>query len=152
MFVTNPTVASVVALLAVGSVCGTNEAHAAAPPAIARDATKPPLALPNGNVHDFGKLLRGARAEHVFRIVNTSGAPLEITSVKRGGGCAGAAVSGRVTRRVLQPNEETQLKVSLDTTRFVGPKTLRVLVETDGGTPMVTVFWLTADAQNPPQP
>lgn len=85
MFVTKTNAASIVALMALGGVFGTSEAYAAAPPASARDATKAPLTLPNGNAHDFGKVQRGALAEHVFRIVNTSGVPLKIRSVKRGG-------------------------------------------------------------------
>jgi hypothetical protein len=142
-------VASVVALMALScAIDVTKRASAAAPPVSETDAKKAAEAPPFGIVHDFGKVQRGTQAEHAFRIVNTSGVPLEITSVKRGGGCAGAAVSARVSRRLLQPGEEAQLNVSLDTRRFKGRRTCRVLVETDNGKPTVTTFYVTADAQD----
>jgi hypothetical protein len=146
MFVTK-TYATAAAFLMV-LACG---ASAAAPAVTDEDTKKTPEAAPLGVVHDFGKVERGTIPEHTFRIVNTSDVALEITSVRRWGGCAGGAISAEVSKRQLQPLEEAQLKVSLDTCRFKGRKTYRVVVEADNGKPMVSVFSVTADAQNPPQ-
>jgi hypothetical protein len=52
---------------------------------------------------------------------------------------------------VLQPYEEGKVEASLDTRRFTGPKTCVGYLETDDGkTMMVTLFYVKADAQDPP--
>jgi hypothetical protein len=38
--------------------------------------------FPDGRVHEFGKVQPGTQARHAFRIVNTSGAPLRIVSLR----------------------------------------------------------------------
>jgi hypothetical protein len=40
--------------------------------------------FPDGFDHDFGKVMRGTEAKHVFRIVNTSAVPLHIVSLRFG--------------------------------------------------------------------
>jgi hypothetical protein len=50
-----------------------------------KDAEKPVERCPVGLVHDFGKVTKGTQCNHAFRIVNTSGVPLRIISVRRGG-------------------------------------------------------------------
>jgi hypothetical protein len=115
-----------------------------------KEVKKAPALSPVGILHDFGKLPRGTLARHAFRIVNTSDVPLHITKVYRKGGCAGGAVSARVSRTQIAPGEEGKVEVTLETARFRGRRTFGVVLETDNGSPMVTVFYVSADAQDDP--
>jgi hypothetical protein len=49
------------------------DAQGASPP------TPPSRMFPDGLEHDFGTLKRGTIAKHVFRVVNTSSAPIQIS-------------------------------------------------------------------------
>jgi hypothetical protein len=51
-------------------------------PVVVRKAQFDPM-FPDGLVHDFGKLPRGVQARHAFRVVNTSGVPLQILSLRQ---------------------------------------------------------------------
>ncbi len=42
------------------------------------------LKFPDGFKHDFGQVPCGMKVKHVFRIVNKSGVPLEIVSLRIG--------------------------------------------------------------------
>ncbi|MBI1830184.1 MAG: DUF1573 domain-containing protein [Planctomycetes bacterium] len=58
-----------------------------APPAAKEEPAKPIGELddkmfPDGDAFDFGKVPRGVKVKHVFRIVNTSNVPLRIVSVR----------------------------------------------------------------------
>jgi RNA polymerase sigma factor (sigma-70 family) len=102
--------------------------------------------FPDGQDHDFGKVTRGKILEYTFRIVNTSDAPLNLTSVRSSCGC----MSGTVNKWVLGPKHEAQLKVRIESSRFVGPKHMRLRLEIEQrGTTEVVEFSLTAHSVNP---
>src|SRR5262245_61345217 len=86
--------------------------------------------FPDGQSHDFGKIAYGAYVKHTFRIVNTSDSPIEITSVRRGGG---APVRASVDKTKLNPKEEGKLIVVVETPRFGGEKTIAIFVTMQTG-------------------
>jgi hypothetical protein len=51
---------------------------------------------------------------------------------------------------VLQPYEEGELEIAVDTRRFVGRKTFSTYLQTDNGKLMETILNITVDAQDPP--
>jgi len=53
---------------------------------------------------------------------------------------------------VLQPNEEGKIEILFDTRRFRGRKTQSLWLQTANGKTTVTVFYITADSQDEPQP
>lgn len=65
-----------------------------------KDEKKPVELAPFGIVHDFGKLRRGTIANHVFRIVNTSEAPLRVVRLRT----CGPLTADWSTSDALQPN------------------------------------------------
>jgi hypothetical protein len=109
-----------------------------------KQAAKP---APFGFVHDFGDVPRGTPCKHSFRIVNTSNVPLRIISFNRAG-CS--RITGRSTKDVLQPWEEGELEISLDTRLYSGHTTIFTWLHTDNGKLMYTYFLITADVQDPP--
>jgi hypothetical protein len=98
---------------------------------------------PLGFVHDFGKLQRGVIARHTFRLFNPSNVPLKIVSCRTSAG----ALIARCNKDVILPQEEGELEVGFDTTRFSGPKTSTGFLQTDNGHSVVTRFRVTADSQ-----
>jgi len=59
-------------------------------------------------------------------------------------------LKGRSTKEVLQPFEEGELEISLDTRKFAGRKTFSAYLQTDNGKFMETILRITVDSQNPP--
>jgi hypothetical protein len=65
------------------------------PPQVDSKAKSPPVTdtrkvetdedkmFPDGFTHDFGTVQRGTQVRHVFRVVNTTGKPLKISSVRQ---------------------------------------------------------------------
>ena len=78
----------------------------------------------DGVNHDFGVVPHGAQLFHRFDIKNIYAVRMEITSITPGCGC----VTATAPKRVLDPNEETTLDVSMDARRFTGPKAVIVRV------------------------
>jgi RNA polymerase sigma factor (sigma-70 family) len=74
--------------------------------------------------HDFGSVPRGAQLFHRFTITNIYAVRMEITGVRSSCGC----VSATAAQRVLKPHESTTIEVKMDSTRFTGPKTVRIRV------------------------
>jgi hypothetical protein len=52
---------------------------------------------------------------------------------------------------VLQPNEEGQLEISLDTSKFRGPRRCSLLLHTENGKKTVTRFIIAANALDDPE-
>ena len=78
----------------------------------------------DGVNHDFGVVPHGAQLFHRFAIKNIYAVRMEITTITPGCGC----VTATAPKRVLDPNEETTLDVSMDARRFTGPKAVIVRV------------------------
>jgi len=77
--------------------------------------------------HDFGSVPRGPMATHPYRLTNTTGQTVRITGVRVSCGCTTAtALQG-----VLAPGQSTAVLAQMDTTRFVGPKTVTIYVQFD---------------------
>jgi hypothetical protein len=73
---------------------------------------------------DFGPVPRGPQLVHHFRLVNNTGNPVTITGIRVSCGCTSAyAIKGS-----LQPGEATAVVATMDTTRFVGAKSVTVYV------------------------
>ena len=74
--------------------------------------------------HDFGTIYRGDTAEHIFIIRNAGNAPLEIKNVRSSCGCTVPTIS----KRILEPQESTELKAVFDSRRFRGQVTKNIFV------------------------
>ena len=86
--------------------------------------------FPDGHSHDFGKVAMGTYAKHIFRVVNVSDSPVEIVRVSRGGG---SPVRASVNKANLNPKEEGRLLVIVETSRFIGPKTVTIFLTIQTG-------------------
>jgi len=76
---------------------------------------------------DFGSVPRGPMLTHPYRLTNTTGQTVRITGVRVSCGCTSAtALQG-----VLAPGQSTVVMAQMDTTRFVGPKTVTIYVQFD---------------------
>jgi len=73
---------------------------------------------------DFGSVPRGPTLQHSFLLRNTTDSIVVIGNVRVSCGC----VTASALKTVLQPGEETSIAVSMDTTRFTGPKTVTIYV------------------------
>ncbi len=77
--------------------------------------------------HDFGSVPRGPMATHQYRLTNNTGQTVRITSVRVSCGCTSAtALQG-----VLAPGQSSAVLAQMDTTRFIGPKTVTIYVQFD---------------------
>lgn len=77
--------------------------------------------------YDFGTVDRGAKIEHVFRVVNGGDAPLRLDQVKSTCGCTVALISDPD----VAPGREGRVAVTLDTARMAGRVTKIVTVYTN---------------------
>jgi hypothetical protein len=77
---------------------------------------------------DFGSVPRGPAQRHDFRVYNNTRSPVNITSVRVSCGCVSASA---YPRTYLKPGEETWIRAQMDTTRFIGPKSVTVYVQFD---------------------
>lgn len=81
MFVTRTKIATTIMMLSLtcGGVCLTGRASADAGNEGAKSLGEVIGSMfPDGTHHNFGKVRLGTQVQHTFRIVNTSGVPLEI--------------------------------------------------------------------------
>ena len=110
-----------------------------------KDVNRPAEMCPVGLAHDFGKVQTGTIAKHTFRFVNTSDNPLQVIDLR----CTPGPLVGRSTKNLLQPHEEGEVEISLDTRRFRGHKTrtLYMTLRTDNGKSMIVIFRVSADSQ-----
>lgn len=68
--------------------------------------------------HDFGVVPAGSRQEHVFEFVNSTGAVLQLNSVKTSCGCT----TPTILTSEVKPGETAQVKARIDTTKSTGKK------------------------------
>jgi hypothetical protein len=83
-----------------------------------KDAKDNPL------VHDFGSVPRGAKLLHRFKITNIYAVEMQIADIRASCTCG----SAKETKKVLKPREVGYIEVTMDTTRFAGPKTISIFV------------------------
>jgi hypothetical protein len=76
------------------------------------------------NSHDFGTVPHGAKLKHRLVIKNIWAVPLEITEIRSTCGCVEATANSKI----LQPKEQGFIDVTMDTSRFTGPKSVNLLV------------------------
>ena len=81
----------------------------------------------DGLSKDFGSVHRGPMLSHHFRVTNRTQGPVNISSVRVSCGC----VTATAMKTYLQAGEETSIYITMDTTRFVGPKSVTVYVQFD---------------------
>jgi hypothetical protein len=97
-----------------------------AAPALAQPPSEPwaNKLFQNNTVHDFGNVARGAQLKYSFPIKNIYAVPLEITSVRVSCGC----VTAKESKKVLQPQEEGTLDITMDGRKFSGSKSITISV------------------------
>ena len=96
---------------------------------------------------DFGDCQLGEQLKHRFQMTNVWKLPLEIKDVQVSCGC----VTYSLSKQTLQPEESGYLEISMDSTRFSGPKSASILVnvQTKDGVYRSTAT-LTVSANVPP--
>lgn len=77
--------------------------------------------------HDFGVVARGAKVEHVFTLQNIYVEDVRIAAIRSTCGCT----VPEVDRRLLKTWEKAQIKVVIDTRRFLGRKDATLTVYLD---------------------
>jgi hypothetical protein len=77
--------------------------------------------------HDFGSVPRGPTVSHPYRLTNNTGQTVRIVSVRVSCGCTSATA----LQSVLAPGQSTSVLAQMDTTRFIGPKTVTIYVQFD---------------------
>lgn len=65
---------------------------------------------------NFGKVIRGEKPTHIFMVKNEGEGDLIIDSLKESCACIGVSIS----TNLIKPGESAELKVSYDTTDYVG--------------------------------
>jgi hypothetical protein len=76
---------------------------------------------------DFGSVARGPALSHPFRVKNNTKDDVNISNVRVSCGCT----SAWAVKTHLKPGEETAIMARMDTTRFIGPKTVTIFVQFD---------------------
>lgn len=93
---------------------------------------------------DFGSVPRGPTLTHHFRVTNKTNVPIHISSVRVSCGC----VSANELKNELAPGEETSILARMDTTRFIGPKTVTIYVQFDRPSYEEVRLWVQANGRN----
>ena len=82
-------------------------------PGIAADPSRPAPAVVT---HDFGTVPHGTLCVHKFTVTNIYDVPMQVVEVKRSCGC----LEAYPPQKVLQPNEQADFVVTMDTSKFKG--------------------------------
>jgi hypothetical protein len=93
---------------------------------------------------DFGSVPRGPTLVHPFRVVNNTGAPVNISNVRVSCGCVSAAP----LKTYLRPGEESSVIARMDTTRFTGLKNVTIYVTFDRPSFEEVRLWVQANGRN----
>src|SRR5271166_3263436 len=93
---------------------------------------------------DFGSVPRGPTLVHHFRLVNNTKGPVSIASVRVSCGC----VSATALKTYLNPGEETAILARMDSTRFIGPKSVTIYVQFDRPAYEEVRLWVQANGRN----
>jgi len=114
----------IVAVIVLGSVLvfsniqnnSSNTTQSNSSNAIQNNSGPQPRILVSEEEWDFGKVIQGEKPTHIFIVKNGGEGDLIIESLKESCACIEASIS--TTR--IQPGESAELKVSYDTTDYVG--------------------------------
>jgi hypothetical protein len=93
---------------------------------------------------DFGSVPRGPMLKHYFRVVNNTNEPVTISNVRVSCGCTNATA----LKTYLKPGEETHIYATMDTTRFVGPKTVTIFVQFSSPSFEEVRLWVQANGRD----
>jgi len=93
---------------------------------------------------DFGSVPRGPALTHHFRITNNTNNPVNIASVRVSCGC----VTANAMKTYLAPGEETAILMQMDTTRFIGAKSVTIYVQFDRPKFEEVRLWVRANGRN----
>jgi hypothetical protein len=93
---------------------------------------------------DFGSVPRGPTLVHHFRVVNNTKGPVNISGVRVSCGC----VSATALKNYLNPGEETAILARMDSTRFIGPKSVTIYVQFDRPAYEEVRLWVQANGRN----
>lgn len=93
---------------------------------------------------DFGSVPRGAVLQHGFKIKNNTKDVVGLAGVRSSCGCTSAQLS----KRYLQPGEETLLQVRMDSGRFRGLKTITLYVKLDRPEGTEVRIWVKANSRD----
>lgn len=74
---------------------------------------------------DFGSVPRGPMLSHDFKVTNKTKQTVTISSLRVSCGCVAATARASV----LKPGEATTIHATMDTTRFIGAKTVTIFVQ-----------------------
>jgi hypothetical protein len=89
--------------------------------------SKDPSVWVDSDKHDWGKVPGTETVEHVFKVRNTGGAPLNIARVQTSCGCTAAVLD----HQFLKPGEETRLKVTFDPRGRHGSQTRTIWIHSN---------------------
>lgn len=114
----------IVAVIVLGSVLvfsniqnnSSNTTQSNSSNAIQNNSGPQPRILVSEEEWDFGKVIQGEKPTHIFIVKNEGEGDLIIEGVKESRACIEASIS---TNRI-KPGESAELKVSYDTTDYVG--------------------------------
>jgi hypothetical protein len=93
---------------------------------------------------DFGSVPRGPTLTHHFRLVNNTRGPVHISTIRVSCGCTSASV----LKSHLKPGEETAVLARMDTTRFIGSRTVTIYVQFDRPKFEEVRLWIQANGRN----
>jgi hypothetical protein len=93
---------------------------------------------------DFGSVPRGPTLKHDFKVKNNTKQTVTISSLRVSCGCVAAAAK----TNTLQPGESTTVEVTMDTTRFTGPKTVTIFVQFSEPRFEEVRLWVQANGRN----
>jgi hypothetical protein len=93
---------------------------------------------------DFGSVPRGPTLSHSFLVKNTTPDTVHITSLRVSCGC----VTATSERSLLQPGEETFIIARMDTTRFIGVKSVTIFVHFDQPKNDEVRLWVRANGRD----
>src|SRR5579871_3604986 len=71
---------------------------------------------------DFGTVPRGPTLSFPFRLKNNTSNTIHVTGIRVSCGC----VTATAMTNLVRPGEETAILAQMDTTRFEGPKTVKI--------------------------
>jgi Protein of unknown function (DUF1573) len=93
---------------------------------------------------DFGSVPRGPTLTHPFRVVNNTKSPVVISGIRVSCGCTSAVA----LKNTLQPGEETAVVAKMDTSRFIGVKSVTIYVQFSQPAFEEVRLWVQANARN----
>jgi hypothetical protein len=93
---------------------------------------------------DFGSVPRGPAVTHPFRLTNRTKQAVHVGSIRVSCGCT----SAQVLQNDLAPGQSTVMLVQMDTTRFVGAKSVTIYVTFDQPQWEEARLWVQANARD----